>query len=65
MATRAVTPASAASERCVERPVRSGRKKARKARAFSLNKIVVVAREDDDEAILNHALIQSRRRYRT
>jgi hypothetical protein len=29
------------------------------------NKIVVVARDDDDEAILNHALIQSRRRYRT
>jgi hypothetical protein len=29
------------------------------------NKIVVVAREDDDEAILNHALIQSRRRDRT
>jgi hypothetical protein len=29
------------------------------------NKIVVVAREDDDEAMLNHALIQSRRRYRT
>jgi hypothetical protein len=29
------------------------------------NKIVVVAREDDDQAILNHALIQSRRRYRT
>jgi hypothetical protein len=29
------------------------------------NKIVVVACEDDDEAILNHALIQSRRRYRT
>jgi hypothetical protein len=29
------------------------------------NKVVVVAREDDDEAILNHALIQSRRRYRT
>ena len=29
------------------------------------NKIVVVAREDDDEAILNHALIQSRRRERT
>jgi hypothetical protein len=28
------------------------------------NKIVVVAREDDDETILNHALIQSRRRYR-
>jgi hypothetical protein len=28
------------------------------------NKVVVVAREDDDEAILNHALIQSRRRYR-
>jgi hypothetical protein len=28
------------------------------------NKIVVVAREDDDEAILNHALVQSRRRYR-
>jgi hypothetical protein len=27
------------------------------------NKIVVVAREDDDETILNHALIQSRRRY--
>jgi hypothetical protein len=29
------------------------------------NKIAVVAREDDDEAILNHALIQSRRRQRT
>jgi len=29
------------------------------------NKIVVVAREDDHEVILNHALIQSRRRYRT
>jgi hypothetical protein len=28
------------------------------------NKVVVVAREDDDEAILNHALIQSRRRDR-
>ena len=29
------------------------------------NKLDVVAREDDEEAILNHALIQSRRRYRT
>ena len=29
------------------------------------NKLVVVAREDDEEAILNHALIQSRRRCRT
>jgi hypothetical protein len=29
------------------------------------NKLVVVAREDDDEAMLNHALIQSRRRSRT
>jgi hypothetical protein len=29
------------------------------------NKVVVVAREDDDQAMLNHALIQSRRRYRT
>jgi hypothetical protein len=29
------------------------------------NKLVVVAHEDDDEAILNHALIQSRRRSRT
>jgi hypothetical protein len=29
------------------------------------NKVVVVAHEDDSEAILNHALIQSRRRYRT
>jgi hypothetical protein len=29
------------------------------------NKVVVVAREHDDEAMLNHALIQSRRRYRT
>ena len=29
------------------------------------NKLVVVAREDDEEAILNHALIQSRRRDRT
>jgi hypothetical protein len=28
------------------------------------NKVVVVAREDDEEAMLNHALIQSRRRYR-
>ena len=29
------------------------------------NKVVVVAREDDDETILNHALIQGRRRYPT
>jgi hypothetical protein len=29
------------------------------------NKVVVVAREDDDAAMLNHALIQSRRRHRT
>jgi hypothetical protein len=29
------------------------------------NKLVVVAGEDDDEAMLNHALIQSRRRFRT
>jgi hypothetical protein len=29
------------------------------------NKVAVVAGEDDDEAILNHALIQSRRRYRS
>ena len=29
------------------------------------HRIVVVAHEDDDEAMLNHALIQSRRRYRT
>jgi hypothetical protein len=29
------------------------------------NKAVVVAREDDTAAMLNHALIQSRRRYRT
>jgi hypothetical protein len=29
------------------------------------NKVVVVAREDDDDAMLNHALIQSRRRYGT
>lgn len=29
------------------------------------NKAVVVAREDDDAAMLDHALIQSRRRYRT
>jgi hypothetical protein len=29
------------------------------------NKLVVVAREDDDDAMLNHALIQSRRRYPT
>jgi len=29
------------------------------------NKIAVVAREDEDEAILSHALIQSRRRQRT
>ena len=28
------------------------------------NKVVVVAREDDDHTMLNHALIQSRRRYR-
>jgi hypothetical protein len=28
------------------------------------NKVVVVAREDDDHTLLNHALIQSRRRYR-
>jgi hypothetical protein len=29
------------------------------------NKVVVVAREDDEGTMLNHALIQSRRRYRT
>ena len=29
------------------------------------NKVVVIAREDDTHAMLNHALIQSRRRYRT
>jgi hypothetical protein len=29
------------------------------------NKVVVVAREDDNQTMLNHALIQSRRRYRT
>ncbi|MGH2946048.1 MAG: hypothetical protein ACRDPC_07290 [Solirubrobacteraceae bacterium] len=29
------------------------------------NKVVIVAREDDDHTMLNHALIQSRRRYRT
>jgi hypothetical protein len=29
------------------------------------NKVVVVTREDDDETMLNHALIQSRRRYPT
>lgn len=29
------------------------------------NKAVVVAREDDDETMLNHALIQGRRRYPT
>jgi hypothetical protein len=29
------------------------------------NKVAVIAGADDDEAILNHALIQSRRRYRT
>jgi hypothetical protein len=29
------------------------------------NKVVVVAREDDVATMLNHALIQSRRRYRT
>jgi hypothetical protein len=29
------------------------------------NKIVVVAHEDENETMLNHALIQSRRRYRT
>jgi hypothetical protein len=29
------------------------------------NKFVVVTREDDEHTVLNHALIQSRRRYRT
>jgi hypothetical protein len=29
------------------------------------NKVVVVAREDDDTTMLNHALLQSRRRYAT
>jgi hypothetical protein len=29
------------------------------------NKLVVVAREDDDETMLNHAVIQGRRRYPT
>jgi hypothetical protein len=30
----------------------------------SCDTLAVVAREDDHEAILNHALIESRRRYR-
>jgi hypothetical protein len=29
------------------------------------NKVVVVARDDDDETLLNHALVQARRRYPT
>ena len=29
------------------------------------NKVVVVAREDDDATMLNHALIQGRRRHPT
>jgi len=29
------------------------------------SKVVVVAREDDDDTMLNHALIRSRRCYRT
>jgi len=29
------------------------------------NKLVVVIRDDDHDAMLDHALIQSRRRYRT
>jgi hypothetical protein len=29
------------------------------------NKVAVVVREDDDQTVLNHALIQSRRRHRT
>jgi hypothetical protein len=33
--------------------------------AGAWNKMAVVAREDDDQAMLNHALIQSRRRHRT
>jgi hypothetical protein len=33
--------------------------------AGAWNKLVVVAREDDAATMLNHALIQSRRRYRT
>ena len=33
--------------------------------AGAWNKLVVVARDTDNAAILNHALIQSRRRYRT
>ncbi len=37
----------------------------RVVRPGAWNKMVVVAREDDDEAMLNHALIQSRRRQRT
>jgi hypothetical protein len=32
--------------------------------AGAWNKVVLVAREDDDATMLNHALIQSRRRYR-
>ena len=28
------------------------------------NKVVVVAREDDEDTMLNYALVQSRRRYR-
>jgi hypothetical protein len=37
----------------------------RVGRPGAWSKAVVVAREDDDAAMLDHALIQSRRRYRT
>jgi hypothetical protein len=36
----------------------------RVVRPGAWSKLVVIAREDDEEAMLNHALIQSRRRYR-
>jgi hypothetical protein len=43
---------------------RTGIYNERVAHPGAWNKLVVVAREDDDNTLLNHALIQSRRRYR-
>jgi hypothetical protein len=44
---------------------RTGLYSERVVHAGAWNKLVVIAREDDHETILNHALIQSRRRYRS
>lgn len=59
--TPSVTPSARSTRNAFEpRPTTSG-----SYTQAARNKIALVAREDGDQTILNHALIQSRRRHRT